>query len=153
LTYMKGIHKDDRKTVILAALKGKGIKLTPQRLAVIDVLINDTSHPSAGLILKKVRKKIPGISISTVYYTLALLKKEGQIKELEFYDMENRYESEMTDHVDLVCGQCGTIMNMDMQLPFDRNTIEQLTGFIAQRMRFEYYGLCSKCSQRANKQT
>jgi Fur family transcriptional regulator, peroxide stress response regulator len=147
------MNKNSRIDAILAALKGRGIKLTSQRLAVIDALVDDESHPSAGNILKKVRKKIPAISSSTVYYTLGLLKKEGLVKELEFYEMENRYESEMTDHIDLVCLQCGAITNLEMQIPISRGNIENSTGFIPQRMRFEYYGLCSSCNQKANKQS
>ncbi len=129
---------------IVEALRRKGINLTPQRLEIIRILAHH-SHPGAGEILRKARERMPKMSMSTVYYTLGLLKKEGLIKELEFYEMENRYESVMADHIDLICTECGGIANFEGDLPVMRRLIEQSSGFEAQRMRFEYYGRCAKC--------
>jgi Fur family transcriptional regulator, peroxide stress response regulator len=136
------------KERILDALRNKGVKLTPQRVEIIDVLSRDGGHPSAGAILKKARERVPELSSSTVYYTLVLLKKEGLVKELEFYDMENRYDTVVKDHVDLVCEECGSIENLEEEIPFDRGTIEKSTGFLPARTRFEYYGRCRKCREK-----
>ncbi|HOC45562.1 MAG: Fur family transcriptional regulator [Syntrophorhabdaceae bacterium] len=135
----------NREEEILDALKKKGVRLTRQRTEIIRVLCRHGNHPSAGAILKEARKMVPSISVSTVYYTLGLLKKEGLIKELEFYDMENRYESVMTDHIDLVCTECGRIENLIEKQPLTYQAIENLTGFRARGMRHEYYGLCGTC--------
>lgn len=136
---------EKRQERIIRTLTERGVRITPQRAEIIRVLCRDSSHPTTGMILKKAREHIPKISFSTVYYTLALLKKEGLIKELEFYDMDNRYDSELTDHIDLICTDCGNIVNFDEDLPTTRQLIEKATGFEAHRMRFEYYGLCEKC--------
>jgi Fe2+ or Zn2+ uptake regulation protein len=88
---------------LIESLKRNSLKVTRQRLAIIEVLSRNRSHPSASKILKMVRRKVPSVSLSTVYYTLDLFKKDGSIKELEFYDMENRYESNIRPHLDLVC--------------------------------------------------
>lgn len=136
---------DETNQQMLDALKQKGIRLTRQRMEIIRILSHDKTHPSAGAILRRGRERVPDMSASTVYYTLGLLKKEGLIKELEFYDMENRYESEMTDHIDLICTECGSIVNFESVLPITRRLVRESTGFEAHRMRFEYYGLCEKC--------
>lgn len=130
---------------ILNSLAERGFRITPQRAEIIRILCYDATHPTTGAILKKVRERIPSISFSTVYYTLALLKKEQLIKELEFYNMDNRYESRLADHIDLICTECGSIVNFEGDLPVTRELIEKTTGFQAHRMRFEYYGLCEKC--------
>lgn len=130
---------------MVEALRAKGIRLTPQRMEIIRVLSNDRSHPGARTILAKARERVPDMSMSTVYSTLGLLKKEDLIKELEFYDMDNRYETIMTDHIDLICTKCGSITNFDGNLPMTREFIEENAGFEPHRMRFEYYGLCKKC--------
>jgi Fur family transcriptional regulator, peroxide stress response regulator len=135
---------DERNQKIVEALKQKGVRLTPQRMEIIHVLCHH-NHPGAGEILRKARENVPELSVSTVYYTLALLKKEGLIKELEFYDMENRYESVMTDHIDLICTECGNIVNFEDHTSATRQLVESSTGFEAHRMRFEYYGRCAKC--------
>ncbi len=141
-----GVDRINRRARRIAdALREKGVRLTPQRLEVIRILCRDKGHPGVREILRSARRKVPAMSASTVYYTLALLKKEGLIKELEFYEMENRYESVMTDHIDLICTECGSIANFESDLPVTRRLIEQFTGFEAHRMRFEYYGRCEKC--------
>jgi Fur family transcriptional regulator, peroxide stress response regulator len=91
---------------------------------------------------------MPDLSPSTVYYTLVLLKKEGLVKELEFYDMENRYDTVVKDHVDLVCEECGNIENLAKEILFDRGAIEKSTGFLPDRTRLEYYGRCRRCGEK-----
>lgn len=138
-------HAGKRTRRIVEALEEKGIRLTPQRLEVIRILCRDEGHPGVREILRTARKKVPAISASTIYYTLALLKKEGLIKELEFYDMENRYESDMSDHIDLICRKCGNIANLTSEMPVTREAIRESTGFEADGVRFEYYGVCARC--------
>ncbi|HET6513626.1 MAG TPA: Fur family transcriptional regulator [Thermodesulfovibrionales bacterium] len=133
------------KDKLIETLRKNNLKLTRQRLEIIEVLAVDRSHPSAMEILAKVRKKVPKISASTVYYTLNLLKREGLIKELEFYDRENRYEGDITDHLNLVCTQCGKIEDFHGEIPFQAKHVERKTGFRIQQIRFEYYGLCREC--------
>lgn len=114
-------------------------------MEVIRILAHDGTHPSARMILKAARAKVPDMSTSTVYYTLGLLKKEGLAKELEFYDMGNRYESEMGDHIDLICTCCGSIANFGQESDATRERIRETARFEPNRMRYEYYGLCDKC--------
>ncbi|OGP53855.1 MAG: hypothetical protein A2Y65_11670 [Deltaproteobacteria bacterium RBG_13_52_11] len=141
----------DRKKIkqrIIDALRMKGFKLTTQRMEIIDILANEVDHPSAQFLLNKVRQRMPRVSASTIYYTLGLLKREGLIKELEFYNMENRYDSWMIDHIDLICEQCGTIENYERDLSGIPAKIENETGFKAHKLRYEYYGTCRKCGQK-----
>jgi len=130
---------------LIESLKRNSLKVTRQRLGIIEVLSRNRSHPSAGKILKMVRRKVPSVSLSTVYYTLDLFKKDGSIKELEFYDMENRYESNVRHHLDLVCLGCGKIMDYVEQIPIPIERVEKKTGFAVNRIRYEYYGYCKNC--------
>ena len=86
--------------------------------------------------------------MSTVYYTLNMLKKEGLIKEIEFNEMENRYESNIEDHLDLICKGCGKIQDFTSRFPIPAKSVERNTGFRAQTMRFEYYGYYMACKCR-----
>jgi Fe2+ or Zn2+ uptake regulation protein len=90
--------------------------------------------------------------MSTIYSTLTLLKEEGLIKELEFYEQENRYESNMTDHIDLICIKCGNIENFYGDIPISPELLEHSTGFKPHKMRFEYYGVCRECREEENMQ-
>jgi Fe2+ or Zn2+ uptake regulation protein len=138
-----GPQKIEQK--LIASLREKGYKLTPQRLEIIKLLSHDRSHPGAMDILRKVRQIMPQISMSTVYYTLDMLKKEGLIRELEFYDRDNRYDVNELNHVNLICRRCGKIEDFTEAVPFSSEMIEAQTGFRPVGMRFEYYGYCRKC--------
>jgi Fur family peroxide stress response transcriptional regulator len=138
-------HRDIEQTLI-SRLRDKGYKLTPQRHEIIRLLARDKSHPGAMDILRKVRKILPRISMSTVYYTLDMLKKEGLIQELEFYDTNNRYDINVSDHINLVCTTCGKITDFMSHVPSFSKSVEKKTGFKPTRMRFEYYGICRNCA-------
>jgi Fe2+ or Zn2+ uptake regulation protein len=135
----------DRKTAVLKKLKESGLKLTPQRRAIIEVLIENTPlHPGADSIYQEAKKRVKGLSLSTVYYTLNELSKHGIIKTLEFDRMENRYEGNTSDHLNLCVG-CGTIEDYVKPLPVSPGEVEKQTGFKPNEVRFEYYGYCRKC--------
>ena len=136
------------KKKLINGLKEKGYRLTLQRLRIIDLLSKETTHPGAVYILKKVREKAPQISMSTVYYTLDILKKEGLIRELEFYDRENRYDVNVSNHLNLICMKCGMIEDFNQDLPVSAQKVEKETGFLPFQMRFEYYGYCKKCRRK-----
>jgi Fe2+ or Zn2+ uptake regulation protein len=133
---------------LIASLREKGYKLTPQRLKIINLLSHDRSHPGAMDILQRVRQIAPRISHSTVYYTLNILKKEGLIQELEFYERDNRYDINVSNHINLICKGCGKIDDFAEELPFSSELIEEQTGFRPVGMRFEYYGYCKRCLHR-----
>jgi len=67
----------DIEEKLITTLRDKGYKFTPQRLEISKLLARDVSHPGAKNILKNVRKAVPRISMSTVYYTLDMMKKKG----------------------------------------------------------------------------
>lgn len=140
------LRPQDIERKFTASLRDKGYKLTPQRREIIKLLARDMSHPGARDILQKVRKAVPRISMSTVYYTLDMMKKEGLIQELEYYDADNRYDINISDHINLVCTKCGKIADFTGDLPSFSRAVEKETGFKPARMRFEYYGVCRECA-------
>lgn len=136
----------DSEQMLISRLRCKGYKLTLQRREIIRLLAQDTSHPGAMDILRKVKKIVPQISLSTVYYTLDMMKKEGLLRELEYYDTDNRYDINVSDHINLVCTECRKITDFMGDLPSFSKAVKKKTGFKPATMRFEYYGLCRACS-------
>jgi Fur family transcriptional regulator, peroxide stress response regulator len=131
---------------IIKKLKEKGLKLTSQRLAIIEVLIDQTPiHPSADLIYREARNKGKRLSLSTVYATLNELSKQGIIKMLEFDRMENRYEANTTEHINLICKGCKKIMDYKPPLIIDTHEISKKCRFRVTDSRLEYYGYCQEC--------
>jgi len=135
----------------IASLRSKGYRLTAPRIEIIRLLARDRTHPGAGDIFRTVRKRVPNISRSTVYYTLDMLKREGLLRELEFYDRDNRYDITVADHINLICRKCGKIKDFPGGLPYSYAQVKQKTDFQPVAMRYEYYGYCKVCRlKRAN---
>ena len=137
------------KTSMIQKLREKGLKLTSQRQAIIDVLVDKTSvHPSASFIYQEARKKAKSLSLSTVYSTLNELSKHGIIKMLEFDRMENRYETTMTEHINLICKGCRKIMDYKPPFIIDTDEISRKSHFRVTDSRLEYYGYCEECRKK-----
>ena len=137
---------DMMKESLIKKMKEKGLKLTPQRLAVLDVLADkNLFHPSAMAIYNLAKRKIRGISLSTVYFTLNELSKHGIIKTLEFDKMENRYEGNPQDHINLICKECHAIMDYNIPIVVNPKEVTEKARFWVTDTRLEYYGYCQKC--------
>ena len=134
------------KKSITRKLKAKGLKLTPQRLAIIEVLIEKRdSHPGARSVHEEAKKKKKSLSLSTTYATLNELSRLGIIKTLQFDSMENRYEGNLEEHLNLVCEGCGKIFDYKIPRLIDQREIAKKTGFSVTDTRLEYYGYCRDC--------
>jgi Fur family peroxide stress response transcriptional regulator len=129
-------------------MQDKGLRITPQREAILEYLLSTDEHPSARGILESVRKKVPRICLSTVYGTLAELSKHNIIKELEFDEMENRYEGNISQHINLVCVRCGRISDYMTAHTIDMEQVRQATQFRPIQSRFELYGVCAACAKK-----
>jgi len=134
------------KEALIRQLREKGFKITPQRLAIMDALIeNGHLHPGANLIYEQARKKTKSVSLSTVYATLADFSRQGLIKSLEFDRMENRYDVNLQEHVNLVCRRCGKIADYRIPPSVEPKEIARTAGFQVIDARMEYYGYCRDC--------
>jgi len=118
------LNPQEIEAVLQKRLREKGYKMTSQRQAIIGLLAKDMTHPGAADILKKIRKILPQISMSTVYYTLDILKKERLLQELEFYDRDNRYDINVMNHINLICKKCGKIEDFPGEMPFTYNQVQ-----------------------------
>ena len=92
-------------------LKAKGLKLTPQGPALIEVLIEKRDfHPGARSVYEEAKERKKSLSLSTTYATLNELSRPGIIKTLQFDSMENRYEGNLGEHLNPVRERCGKIL-------------------------------------------
>ena len=130
-------------------MREEGLKITPQRIAIIDVLANEAlSHPGANFIYREARKKVKSLSLSTVYATLDELCRLNLIKTLEFDKGENRYEGNVKPHVNLVCKNCNKILDYNLPLSLDPREIMKKSRFWITDTRLEYYGYCQECRKK-----
>ncbi len=136
------------KESMISQMRKKGLKVTPQRLAIIDVLIEQVdSHPGASLIYKKAKKKKKSLSLSTTYATLNEFSRHGIIKTLQFDKMEDRYDGNLEEHINLICERCKKILDYNVPITVDPKRVAKKTGFLITDTRLEYYGLCRECRE------
>jgi Fur family transcriptional regulator, peroxide stress response regulator len=136
------------KETIIKQLREKGLRITPQRLAIIEVLLEKRDlHPAARLLYKEAKKKRKSLSLSTTYATLNELSRHGIIKTLQFDKMEDRYDGNLEEHINLICERCKKILDYNVPITVDPKRVMKKTGFSITDTRLEYYGLCRECRE------
>lgn len=134
------------KESIIQQLRERGLKVTPQRLTIIDVLVEKKHlHPGASLIYEEAKKKSSRLSLSTTYATLNEFARRGILKILQFDRMENRFDLNPEEHINLICEKCWKITDYKLPATFGRNEVTEKTGFLIADSRMEYYGYCGAC--------
>lgn len=132
-------------------LKENGYKLTPQRKATLEVLLNNQGeHLSTEEIYTEVRKTHPEIGLATVYRTMLLLEDLGLLIKHNFEDGRNRYElshpDEDHDHHHLICLKCGRVSEVEEDLLGSlEEIVENKHGFKVINHKVKFYGHCSNC--------
>lgn len=130
---------------MIKTLKDAGYRITNQRMSIINFIAKRTDHPSAQQIHREINSKVRGISLATIYNTLKTLVETNLIKEIDFEDSDNRYDTNLEPHINLVCTHCGSIADFNLNLPISPAEIKIKKGFITTGYRIEYRGVCAQC--------
>jgi len=127
-----------------------GIKLTPQRLAIMRYLDGNKSHPSAEDIYRAVSKEFSTMSFATVYNTLELLRDKGVLRELKIEPGRKRYDPDTSPHHHLICIRCKRVV--DIFKSFKLKVPDDITrGFDIQGNHIEFFGICPECKGQDDK--
>ncbi|MGD6851547.1 MAG: Fur family transcriptional regulator [Candidatus Bathyarchaeia archaeon] len=131
----------------IEALRSKGYKATPQRIAICRIALNSRTHPSAQQVYDKVKKIHPTVSLATVYKTLEVLRDLDLVQEINFPKGQARFDSYMHPHINLVCIKCGRITDLDdATMEEITRKVTASTKFKPTGQRMDVYGVCHKCS-------
>lgn len=139
---------EGRGQQLVTRLQEAGYRLTPQRLALVELLATDPSHPSAEQIHTRLKVMYPTISLATVYNTLEMLVELGEALPLDLNEGCTRFDVRRPSaHPHLVCRQCGQIEDLDL------DGVEELLGaaragtrFRDLRARVYFDGVCPRCA-------
>jgi Fur family transcriptional regulator, peroxide stress response regulator len=132
-------------------LKSGGVRMTPQRYAILRFLMESLTHPTADDIYRALSPQYPSLSVATVYNNLKVFVDAGLVRELTYGDDSSRFDADLSDHYHAICSQCGTMVD------FEHPPVQQVeqtaaasTGFKVHGHRLEVYGLCPACSALRN---
>jgi Fur family peroxide stress response transcriptional regulator len=144
---MNNHNKETKK--IAQKLKKAGLKITPQRMAILSELINNQSHPSADAIYKKIKLKLPNISFDTVNRTLIAFAQHGVIKIAEGRGGARRYDPMTEPHHHFHCVKCNKIIDFvnkeydRIKLPKNITNKHQVLG-----QKIVLDGICQDCQSK-----
>lgn len=131
----------------LDTLKSTGVRITPQRLAILEYMISSMSHPTADDIYRALEPNFPNMSVATVYNNLRVFREAGLVKELPFGDSSSRFDFVTHDHYHIICQDCGTIVDFHYPaLDEVEHVASHVTGFQVNSHRMEIYGKCPSCA-------
>jgi len=142
-------NMQERLDDIIAKLRQRECRITPQRIAILKAFLHHEAHPSIEQVHEQVKVHFPTTSLATVYKTVNLLKEIGEILEIGFADGSNRYDGNRPHpHPHLICTQCRTIIDSDSPL-LDAMTAEaeQSSGYRIVAHHVQFFGICPSCQQ------
>jgi Fe2+ or Zn2+ uptake regulation protein len=138
---------------VLAKLKRAGLKLTPQRMAIVRALAGDCSHPTAQELFERLQPAFPTMSFATVYNTLDALAKLGLVGSLRLGSAV-RFDPNTAVHHHAVCDACGIVVDLPAAPPSPsvKKSVEEAAGFEVRVEERTYRGLCGRCATSPTRQ-
>ena len=122
------------------------LRMTTQRQVIMEELKSVKSHPTAGELCQMVRRRLPRISLGTVYRNLDILSRAGLIQKLDVAGQEMRFDGNTLNHYHLRCLDCGRVFDVEMDLLSGvEQRLAQESGFEVLGHRLEFVGRCEAC--------
>lgn len=130
---------------VTVLLGGKALKVTPQRVAVLEFLRGNPDHPSVDDVYQQVRKRFPSISRATIYNTVTTLVEAGLLQEVMITQEKTHVDWNVDRHHHFQCLKCGTVKDID----YDALTAEQVGkkvgGHLVTGVKVVMEGICETC--------
>ncbi len=141
------VDREERLQDFINRCRQEGLKITPQRVAVYEILLNSYNHPTVEEIYDEVKKRYPFVSLATVYRTVETLEQMGLAKKVCYWGSSARYDANIDEHHHLICVKCGAIR--DIYMEEDLSIPSELEGFRTEGYSVNIYGLCPECREKA----
>jgi len=137
---------DRRSGDAIEVLRDRGLRMTPQRRAIVAEIMRTRGHISPTALARKVQGEMPGVNASTVYRTLALLEEIGVLSHAHLEGGAEYHRAEEAGHVHLTCSNCGAEDDLSMEeAEALSHLIERHREFLPDLTHFAISGLCAEC--------
>jgi len=131
-------------------LKKANLRLTRQRMVILEELRKVNTHPSADEIYEMVRKRLPRVSLGTIYRNLEILSETGEIQRLETGSHLKRFDGRADNHYHIRCLRCDRLVDLFVHLGMELDDrIRGATDFSVLGHKLEFVGICPNCQRRA----
>jgi Fur family ferric uptake transcriptional regulator len=133
-------------------LNQANLRMTRQRMVILEELRKVNTHPGADEIYEMVRKRLPRISLGTIYRNLEILSKTGEIRRLETGSHLKRFDGRADDHYHIRCVRCDRLVDIFVHLGMELDDrIKGSTDFSVLGHELEFIGICPNCQRQAAK--
>ncbi len=131
---------------MVEALRANGLKVTHQRTEIIREIVQTKDHPDVETICRRVRGRIPAVSLDTVYRTISALFERGLINRIMVDAKRARYDADVTRHNHFVCDTCGRIVDIDSTGRGGCRASDKLSEVgVVERVEVLFRGKCIHC--------
>ncbi|TMK63440.1 MAG: transcriptional repressor [Actinobacteria bacterium] len=135
---------------VIGVLRARGLRMTPQRRAIVAEIMRTRGHISPTALARKVQGEMPGVNASTVYRTLSLLEEVGVLSHAHLEGGAEYHRAEEAGHVHLTCSNCGAEDDLSLEeAEALSNLIERHREFLPDLTHFAISGLCAECRRLA----
>jgi Fur family ferric uptake transcriptional regulator len=135
---------------VIELLRSRGLRMTPQRRAIVAEVMRTNGHISPPAITRKIQSEMPGVNASTVYRTLGLLEEVGVLQHSHLESGAEYHRAEEAQHVHLICARCGRDDPLSLREAESlHRLIRRHHGFEADLSHFAITGLCEGCAAAA----
>ena len=135
-------------TEVMELLRSKGLRMTPQRRAIVFEVMRTQGHIAPADVARKVQGEMPGVNASTVYRTLALLEEIGVLSHAHLESGAEYHRTEEAGHVHLTCSSCGAEDDLSIdEAQALQKVVERHRGFEPDLTHFAISGLCATCQR------
>ena len=136
---------------LIAKLKERQYRITPQRVELIRLIAASEGHPSASQLYNQIKVQFPTMSLATVYKTLDLLKEVGEVLEIGLRDDSHYDGNKPYPHPHLICMKCQKIMDGELDATVGKivQEVENNFGFRVVKHQLDFYGLCPDCQKKS----
>ena len=129
-------------------LPDKKTRMSKQRKVILQVLESSNGHPTADDVYHRVRKKLPRVSLGTVYRNLEILSSAGKVRRIQLGGSQMRFDTCLEEHAHIRCVECGRIDDIPF-VPLDpcEDKIQKHTGYRVTGRCVEFTGVCPGCQE------
>ncbi len=129
------------------------MRMTNQREIILEELKSTTSHPTADELYLQVKKRLPRISLATVYRNLEQMAEIGLIQKIDTAGSQRRFDGNPHFHYHIRCIKCGRVDDLNLE-PFETleelKLVEDLGGYRVVGYRLDLIGICPECQHKTD---
>jgi Fur family peroxide stress response transcriptional regulator len=141
------IDTEQRVGQVMARLRERGYRMTPQRAAIVNAMVSSEHHPNAEQVYAEVRELFPMMSLATVYKTIGVLRDLHEVAELPVSCEGVRFDARRPDpHPHLICSRCGDVIDVAVE-NVERlvRQVSESTGYDIVGYPLQLWGICPRC--------